>query len=118
MNLGSEWVACLSVDGHDVVHWSSVGEASADDGDIMRWAAAERRAVLTADLDFGKLLAATRSPWPSVVQLRTRNTLVRFAGDKVRTALSATSYELEDGALLTIHSDRFRIRPLPLGTAL
>jgi len=114
MNLSKKWVDCLRTDGHDAVHWSDVGDPAAGDGDIMNWAAANDHAVLTADLDFGTLLAATNSPWPSVVQLRIRDTLAWTAGGRVCEAIRDCAFDLDAGALVTIDADRYRSRPLPL----
>ncbi len=114
MNLAKDWVDCLRLDGHDAVHWSSLGRADADDADIMEWAAANDHVVLTADLDFGSMLAATNSAWPSVVQIRIPKTLSAAAGSRVREAIRACAISLESGALVTIDADRFRSRPPPL----
>jgi predicted nuclease of predicted toxin-antitoxin system len=117
MNLGKDWIGCLEADGHQAVHWSSVGNPADDDQDIMLWAAANDHVVLTADLDFGTLLAASKAPWPSVIQLRTPNTPPSFAGRLVVEALKNSSSEIESGALVTIDADRFRVRPLPINSA-
>lgn len=114
MNLGNDWIAFLETGGHAAVHWSSVGKDDDDDADIMIWAAANEYAVLTADLDFGTLLASTRADWPSVIQLRTRNTLPVFGGALVLEALKQASNDIETGSLMTIETDRFRVRPLPI----
>lgn len=114
MNLGPDWVDCLTAAGHDVVHWSSVGRPDDDDADIMSWAVDNSRVVLTADLDFGTLLAASKAPLPSVVQLRAPNTPAAASGPKVIEALRQSAIDLDNGALVTIHADRFRIRPLPI----
>ena len=57
MNLGPHWIACLESEGHEAVHWSSVGAGDAPDDDILRWARENDRTILTADLDFGA------NPW-------------------------------------------------------
>ena len=54
----------------EAVHWSQVGDPCAADVQIMQWAAREGFVVLTHDLDFGAMLAATQGRKPSVVQLR------------------------------------------------
>jgi predicted nuclease of predicted toxin-antitoxin system len=114
MNLGKDWIACLESGGHIAVHWSSVGRSDDDDSEIMRWASINEHAVLTADLDFGTLLASTNATWPSVIQLRTPNTPPSYSGPLVLEALRQASYEIEAGSLVTIHADRFRVRPLPI----
>jgi predicted nuclease of predicted toxin-antitoxin system len=114
MNLGKDWVACLEAGGHSAVHWTSIGAADDEDSVIMRWAALNEHAVLTADLDFGMLLAETKASWPSVIQLRALNTPTSYSGSLVLEALRQSNLETEVGALVTIHEDRFRVRPLPI----
>jgi predicted nuclease of predicted toxin-antitoxin system len=117
MNLGKDWIACLEAEGHIAVHWSSVGRPGDDDSEIMQWASINEHAVMTADLDFGKLLASTNAAWPSVIQLRTPNTPPSYSGRLVLEALRQASYEIEVGSLVTIEADRFRVRPLPIKSA-
>ncbi len=114
MNLGLDWAAFLEGAGHEAVHWSAIGRQDDDDADIMRWAAANQHAVLTADLDFGTLLAASQAPWPSIIQLRALKTPPSHSGPLVLEALSQARYDIEAGALVTIQVNSFRIRPLPI----
>jgi predicted nuclease of predicted toxin-antitoxin system len=114
MNLGKDWIQCLVGGGHKAIHWSSVGEASASDSEIMAWAGENAHSVLTADLDFGTLLAESNAASPSVIQLRTSNTLADYAGPKVLFALQKAQLEITDGALVTVDHDRYRVRPLPI----
>ena len=71
MNLSPKWCAILQAEGWESVHWSDVGSATAPDHEIMQHARNEGRVVLTHDLDFGAMLAATQAKGPSVVQVRT-----------------------------------------------
>jgi predicted nuclease of predicted toxin-antitoxin system len=52
MNLSPRWCFVLSAEGWDSVHWSNVGNPSAPDHEVMQWALADGRVVLTHDLDF------------------------------------------------------------------
>jgi predicted nuclease of predicted toxin-antitoxin system len=117
MNLGKDWIDCLQAGGHDAVHRSAVGNPADDDADIMRWASANGHVVLTAELDFGTLLATSKAAWPSVVQLRAPNTPPSYAGSLVLKALAEADYEVETGALVTVSTDRHRVRPLPINSA-
>jgi hypothetical protein len=45
--------------GHDVVHVRDLGFASASDRTILEAAAAQARTIISADTDFGELLAET-----------------------------------------------------------
>jgi predicted nuclease of predicted toxin-antitoxin system len=68
MNLSPAWVDFLRAAGIEAAHWASIGERDAPDTDIMAYAAARGYVVLTHDLDFGAILAATNGAKPSVVQ--------------------------------------------------
>ena len=70
--------------------------------------------LLTHDLDFGAILAATHGRKPSVVQLRSENLSIEVIGRSVVDALYAVAADLEDGALVTIDPGRTRVRVLPL----
>ncbi len=61
MNLSPLWVDFLGSAGTAATHWGTVGEHGASDADITAYAAAEDYIVLTHDLDFAAILAATNS---------------------------------------------------------
>jgi predicted nuclease of predicted toxin-antitoxin system len=117
MNLTPRWVPYLEAAGFEPLHWSIVGRANAPDEEIMAYAAGHGMVVLTHDLDFSAILAATKGKKPSVVQLRAHNISPEAIGPHVVAALRHTVDELELGALLTIDTDRTRIRLLPLQPA-
>jgi predicted nuclease of predicted toxin-antitoxin system len=62
--------ALLQQVGHDAIHVRSVGLQHADDEVIFERAATEHRIVVSADADFGTLLALRASRQPSVIQFR------------------------------------------------
>lgn len=114
MNLSPRWVALLEGAGFEAVHWSTIGQAAARDAEVMRWAAANDYVVVTHDLDFSAILAATQDAGPSVVQIRTEDVSPEVIGARVITALRQMRSELEGGALLSIDINQARIRLLPL----
>ena len=59
MNLSPRWIPFLSGAGWEATHWSAVGKANASDSEIMTFAAANEYVVLTNDLDFAAILAAS-----------------------------------------------------------
>lgn len=115
MNLSPGWVDRLESAGHTAVHWSSVGSPTASDAEIMAWAAGRDAVVLTHDLDFSAILAATAGRKPSVVQIRADHLAPGAIGDLVLTALSQLSEELAVGALVPVEPHRTRLTVLPLG---
>ena len=114
MNLSPSWVEFLIAAGHEAAHWSVLGSAQASDAELMQWAAAHDHIVLTADLDFGAILAVTHRNRPSVVQLRGDLLNPRAIGEAVLTAIVQAQRELLSGALVSVDVMRARIRVLPL----
>jgi predicted nuclease of predicted toxin-antitoxin system len=114
MNLSPRWVGVLIDTGIEAAHWSTLGAKNAPDSEIMAYANANNYVVLTHDLDFGAILAANHGKKPSVVQIRADDISPDVIGKQVITALRQMTSELEEGALLTIDSNRTRLRVLPL----
>jgi predicted nuclease of predicted toxin-antitoxin system len=114
MNLSPRWVKTLIDAGIEASHWSSLGAANAPDADIMAFARANGYVVLTHDLDFSAILAATQDAKPSVVQIRAEDVRPETVGRTLIEALRQMAVELEEGALLTIDPARTRLRVLPL----
>jgi predicted nuclease of predicted toxin-antitoxin system len=116
MNLSPRWIDILSAAGFSAIHWSSVGAVTATDRDIMAWAAANDCVVVTHDLDFSAILAATHGAKPSVVQIRADNLGPALIGEPLIAALRQMEGELEAGALLTVDTHRTRLTLLPLAS--
>jgi predicted nuclease of predicted toxin-antitoxin system len=114
MNLAPRWCDRLIEDGHEAVHWSSIGASEATDVAILAYAKAHGFVVLTHDLDFGAILAATGGEGPSVVQIRAEDTSPEAIGVLLLAGLRQMADELDVGALVTIEPGRSRLRLLPL----
>jgi predicted nuclease of predicted toxin-antitoxin system len=114
MNLSPRWVGVLNAAGFEAAHWSTLGAHNATDSQIMTYASANDCVVLTHDLDFGAILAATHGDKPSVVQIRAEDVSPEAIGNQVIIALRQMATELEAGALLTVDPSRTRLSWLPL----
>jgi len=68
---------------HDAIHVGDVGLLGATDEQLMSVTAEQSRVVVSADTDFGELLARNQLGFPSVILLR-RN---HDPDDQVRTIL-------------------------------
>jgi predicted nuclease of predicted toxin-antitoxin system len=112
--LSPAWIGYLAEAGFESIHWSTVGAPDAADAGLMQWAAAHEYLVLTADLDFGAILAATQDLRPSVVQVRSDVLTPDAIGAAVVSALRQTKQELLGGALVSVDAGRARLRILPL----
>lgn len=114
MNLGPDWRRYLTDAGFEAVHWSTLGEVTATDSEIMDYASAAGYVLLTHDLDFGALLAGRSARGPSVIQVRSQDVLPDSIGPAVVAALAAARQQLVTGALVTVEPSRHRIRLLPI----
>jgi predicted nuclease of predicted toxin-antitoxin system len=114
MNLSPRWVQVIEKHGWESVHWSTIGDPREKDTTIMAWATSNNYVVMTHDLDFGALLAATQANGPSVIQIRTQDILPDHLEGLVVEVLRSYQAELERGALIVVDEARARVRILPL----
>jgi predicted nuclease of predicted toxin-antitoxin system len=118
-NALSPALAVLLTDaGHDAVHVRSLGLQHAPDIDIFDRAAADDRVLVSADTDFGTLLATRSAQRPSVIQFRGPGS--RKPDALAHTLLSNLSQFLEAldcGSIVTLEPSRIRVRALPIGGA-
>lgn len=73
MPVSPDLAAWLSQLGHDAVHASQIGLDRASDEVLIQGARQENRVVVTADLDFPRLLALTGAEGPGLILFRGGN---------------------------------------------
>ena len=97
------------------MHVADVGLVNADDSVILERAVAADEVIITADADFGMLLALGRHGRPSVVLLRSSDHLVPDEQTGlVLHAVDRVGNDLATGAVVSITPARIRVRPLPM----
>ncbi len=114
MNLSPLLVKFFKDMGYKAVHWIDVGNPGATDREIMAWAKERGYVIVTHDLDFGAILAATEASFPSVVQVRTLDVSPESIGPKLVDLIETYRKPLEEGALIVLDDDKVRVRILPL----
>lgn len=82
--------------------------------EILGWARLHGRVLITHDLDFSAILAASGDDAPSVVQLRSQDLLAPQLLRIVGAALAEHAGPLQHGALLSVNETGTRVRVLPL----
>lgn len=114
MNLSPGLCRLLRDAGHTATHWSRIGSPRAPDIELLQWARRESHIVVTHDLDFGAILAATGFSSPSVIQIRRRDIMPSALIGVLCDALIAYENALRDGALVVIDELASRVRILPI----
>jgi predicted nuclease of predicted toxin-antitoxin system len=101
--------------GHDAVHVCNYHLQSADDATILARATQERRVIITADTDFGFLLARRRTRRPSVLLFH--HSFPHRPSEQIRILLEnlpELTDALRQGSLIVLEKQRIRIRKLPI----
>jgi predicted nuclease of predicted toxin-antitoxin system len=117
-NLSPLLAELLNAAGHDALHVRDVGLLTAPDRVILERARTERRTLISADTDFGQLLAASEASLPSVILLRREGE--RAASRQAAVLLAnfgQVAADLDAGCIVVMEATRVRVRRLPVGDA-
>jgi predicted nuclease of predicted toxin-antitoxin system len=114
-NLSPRLAELLREAGHDVGHLRDYGMQAAPDTLVLERARAEERVLISADTDFGRILARSRGTSPSVIEIRRvsrrRSLALAFL---LLANLDELAEHLEAGSVVVLEEHRVRVRRLPV----
>lgn len=88
---------------------------TSSDAEILAAARADARVIVSADTDFGELLARTNADGPSVLLIRRQGQRrARQLAALILANLGDVAGDLNAGAVVVLDADRIRVRRLPI----
>jgi len=114
MGISPKTVAFLRGMGHEAAHLHEQGLDRLSDSAILEKARREGHVLLTHDLDFGELIAASGARLPSVVVFRLRNMQPDRINRYLQDVIAQHREALEQGAIVSVTEGQVRMRLLPL----
>lgn len=116
MGISPHTVIFLRGLGHEAVHLHEQGLDRMGDPAILEKARYEGRVLLTHDLDFGGLVAASGAKLPSLVVFRLRNMRPENVSRYLQSIIDEHEESLDRGAIISVTEGQIRVRLLPLET--
>ena len=115
MVLSPGTVDFLKNKGYNVIRVNEVFEGGRiDDKRIFKYARENNYCIITADLDFGEILAFSQSKNPSTIILRLEDPRIPNVNSVLEDSLPKIAQAIEDGSIIIIEDKKIRIRELPI----
>ncbi|ROO52306.1 putative nuclease of predicted toxin-antitoxin system [Micromonospora sp. Llam0] len=103
----------LADSGYDALHVNDCGLAGEPDQRVLSKAVTDGRVLLSADTDFGEIVARSGAGTPSVILFRRSDRSATSLTSVLLANLTEIAADLEKGAFVVLGEERLRIRPLP-----
>ncbi|HPC94396.1 MAG TPA: DUF5615 family PIN-like protein [Sedimentisphaerales bacterium] len=104
----------LEAHGHEGVHAHQIGKDRTSDTELLEMARRESRVVITADLDFPRLLALSMAEGPGLILFRGANYSDREMCDLLSGVLQKVPSELLGRSICVVDTKHIRVTTLPL----
>jgi predicted nuclease of predicted toxin-antitoxin system len=112
--LSARFDPLLEAAGHDAVHLQALNLLGSTDQEVLEAAKEDGRVLISADTDFGELLAQAGAATPSLILLRQGNRTPEHQARTIKSNLDDVTADLDAGAVVVFTDDRIRIRRLPM----
>jgi predicted nuclease of predicted toxin-antitoxin system len=103
----------LLAHGHEGVHAHQIGKDRAPDDELLDIARRESRVIITADLDFPRLMALSLAEGPGLILFRGGNYSDREMCDLLARVLRKVPSETLEGSICVVDRKRIRVTRLP-----
>jgi predicted nuclease of predicted toxin-antitoxin system len=114
MPVSASLLSVLEARGHEGVHAHQLGLDRAPDKDLLALVRREQRVVITADLDFPRMLALSAAEGPGLILFRGGNYSDEEMQDLLKQVLEAVDTEVLERSICVVDRQRMRITRLPL----
>jgi predicted nuclease of predicted toxin-antitoxin system len=116
MPVSSLLLDVLRAHGHEGVHAHQIGKGRASDSELLEIARREGRIIITADLDFPRLLALSSAEGPGMILFRGGNYADREMCELLERVLKQVMPGILESSICVVDKKRIRITELPIGS--
>ncbi len=107
----AEW---LREEGHDAIHAWEVGLERATDEKILNFAIEEKRVIITADLDYSRLIAISFTKEPGIILFRKGDYSEKELKERLKHVLEIIPEKEFYSSITVVEKFRIRRTKLPL----
>lgn len=100
--------------GHEGVHAYQIGKDRAPDIELLNLARRENRVIITADLDFPRLLALSSASGPGIILFRGGNYSDDEMCDLLERVLESVAVDDLEKSICVVDHSRVRVTHLPI----
>lgn len=115
MPVSASLMDVLQAHGHEGIHAHEIGLDRAPDRELLAFARRENRIIITADLDFPRILALSSAEGPGLILFRGGNYSDAEMRDLLERVLTKVSPEVLEISVCVVDKQRIRFTRLPLG---
>lgn len=100
--------------GYAIIRVTEKLPATSTDKEIVYLAYQEKATIITQDLDFSAIVAQSGLQGPSILSLRVADAKPQLIASLLKSVLPLIKTDIEEGALISISEEEYRIRKLPV----